>query len=330
MNVSIIVIGYNEAKNLHNTFNAIKSISYPNRNMEIIYVDSDSNDGSVDIAKEYADKVIIEYNLYRTAARGRNRGLTEAKGSIVHFVDGDVEIDPDYLKNALDVLADDNIHAVTGRLVEKNNRNNIYSRILSSSWLNCKEGFIESCVAGGTFKKNTILKINGYDERIKQGEETELGIRFRKAGYKIYFIENIMGSHDYSINRLKDYLRIFIKDGEAKSVQMMQKEHNIYYHNVRLSAIKNIAHNILILSIIIISILSKYSILLIAIFIYLNYLIIKYYFYKRINKIWQLLYFILMNLLKPLTFWGQLKSLINALVSKRYRHLIITDKKILN
>jgi len=101
--VSISVIGYNEAKNLNQTFTAIRKINYPTDRIELIYIDSGSSDNSIGIAKLYCDKYFIE-NQFPTAARNRNRGLIECKNDIIHFIDGDIIIDPDYLKFAVEKL----------------------------------------------------------------------------------------------------------------------------------------------------------------------------------------------------------------------------------
>ena len=55
--ISIVVIGLNEGKNLHDTFTAIREMDYPQEKLELIFVDTGSSDHSVEIAGEFTDKV---------------------------------------------------------------------------------------------------------------------------------------------------------------------------------------------------------------------------------------------------------------------------------
>ena len=90
--ISIIVIGRNEEKNLNATFTAINNINYPKDKYEIIYVDTNSTDKSVEIANTYTDKVFVEKRKWSTPGLARNRGLIEAKYDIIHFIDGDLKL----------------------------------------------------------------------------------------------------------------------------------------------------------------------------------------------------------------------------------------------
>ena len=49
------MVGHNEAKNLRNALIAINQMSYPRKLIELIYIDSNSTDDSLEIATEYAD-----------------------------------------------------------------------------------------------------------------------------------------------------------------------------------------------------------------------------------------------------------------------------------
>lgn len=202
--VSIVVIGFNEAKNLYKTFQAIASMNYPQDKLEIIYVDSGSTDGSVELSRQYVDKFFVEA-IHPTPARNRNRGLIEAKYDIVHFVDGDVIIDKEYLRNAVSLFIEKDVHAVVGQLDEQ--RPNVYNKMASLSNALLKEGYTHLTATGATYLKSALLSINGYDERISRGEEIEIGGRFNKAGFKVWCTNNKMGSHNFDITNLWQYVK---------------------------------------------------------------------------------------------------------------------------
>lgn len=176
---------------------------YPQDCLEIIYVDSGSSDNSVEIAKQYVDEVFIE-NKYPSPGRNRNRGLIEAKYDIVHFIDGDVIIDKNYLKNIVNLFSKKNVQAIVGQLDEQHP--NIYNKMAALSNAVKKEGYTTFTATGATYLKAALLAVNGYDERIRRGQETDLGERFRNSGYKIWRTAHKMGSHNFDIRNLCQYI----------------------------------------------------------------------------------------------------------------------------
>ena len=201
--ISIVVIGYNESNNLNNTLNAIINMNYSPEKIDLIYVDSGSSDGSIDIAKKYTNRVFVE-DKYPSPGRNRNRGLVEAKYDIVHFIDGDVIIDKDYLRNIVHLFEKKNVHAIVGQLDEQ--KPNIYNKMAALTNVEKKEGYTQFTSTGATYLKSSLLAVNGYDERIRRGQESELGERFRKAGYKIWCTGHKMGSHNFGVNTLWQYI----------------------------------------------------------------------------------------------------------------------------
>lgn len=100
--VSIIVPIYNTAKYLEACLNSIKNQTY--ENLEIILVDDGSTDNSGKIADTFAKsdkrvKVIHQKNAGQSAAR--NRGLKEASGDFISFIDSDDRIDKTFIEKLL-------------------------------------------------------------------------------------------------------------------------------------------------------------------------------------------------------------------------------------
>lgn len=109
--VSIIIPAYNIAPWLGRCLDSVLAQSY--RELEVIVVNDGSTDDTAAIADSYAEKdsrvkVIHKANSGVTSAR--LRGVAEASGEWIGFVDGDDYIEPDMyarlLQNALDTGAD--------------------------------------------------------------------------------------------------------------------------------------------------------------------------------------------------------------------------------
>ena len=99
MMISFIVIGRNEGWKLTKCFESIYDTINYNKliNYEIIYVDSASTDDSIDRAKNFNEVKIYIITGKFNAAIARNIGAKEAKGDVFFFIDGDMEILPDFL-----------------------------------------------------------------------------------------------------------------------------------------------------------------------------------------------------------------------------------------
>ena len=88
--VSVIIPVYNTEKYLCQCLDSI--INQTLKNIEIICVDDGSTDGSLEILNDYSQRdsrlvVLHQQNLY--AGTARNRGLENAKGKYVYFMDSD-------------------------------------------------------------------------------------------------------------------------------------------------------------------------------------------------------------------------------------------------
>lgn len=226
--IAIVVIGYNEANNLDHTFQAINRINYPLEKLEKIYVDSGSTDNSVEIARTYTDKVFVE-SRNPSSGRNRNRGLMEARYDIVHFIDGDVIIHPDYLRNIVNLFDEKDAQAIVGQLDEQNP--NIFNKLAALSNVEKKEGYTRFTSTGATYLKHALLSVNGYDERIRRGQETELGDRFRNAGYKIWCTGYEMGSHNFGINSVQQlFKKEFLQGKSNVQVALMKGEGSFFNH----------------------------------------------------------------------------------------------------
>jgi glycosyltransferase involved in cell wall biosynthesis len=304
--VSIIVIGYNEEVNLNEVFYGLLNMEYPKDRVELIYVDSGSTDRSVEIATRFTDKIFLETSIFPSAARNRNRGLIEASYDYCHFLDGDIIIDRNYLRNAVQKLNEGIVSCVFGGLDEKNPHG--FGKILLHDYQIRKPGFIDSPGAGGTFIRNSLFLVNGWDERIPRGEETELGIRFREAGFKIWFLDEKMGTHDFGIKSISNFICKQIGEGISFGKVSLIKSKSSFFKEARKLLISNIfQHLVLILILISFSKLFSFALLLFLLFmLYGSFLFIKYYFIRQIRNINSLKYFFLINYTRSFVLIGSL------------------------
>lgn len=101
--LSFIVIGRNEGWKLSNCLKSIYRAANSSglKDFEVIYVDSNSTDDSVARAKEFERVAVYRITGKCNAAVARNIGARESLGSVLFFIDGDMEIDEKFLSHAL-------------------------------------------------------------------------------------------------------------------------------------------------------------------------------------------------------------------------------------
>ena len=99
--IGVVVIGRNEGQRLERCL-----MSLMGRADQLVYVDSGSSDGSVQLANRLGVEVVaLDMTQPFTAARARNEGFACLQGIVpgirhVQFVDGDCEVDAGWLGKA--------------------------------------------------------------------------------------------------------------------------------------------------------------------------------------------------------------------------------------
>ena len=225
--VTIITTTFNSSKTLKETLKSIFDQEYDN--IELIIIDAGSNDDTIEIIKNYENK--IDYWLSESdngIYDGFNKGLSLAKGDYIGFVNSD-----DVLRNnALSILVKyhrkyPKIDFVFGS-VEKH-WGVLYGY---KPWkINYSWGFYSSHSCGFFIKKESADKIGQYDTKFKHHadwdyfyrmikihklkgigtEKDEIFGKFRRGGFssKIKFIESILETIDIRKKYGQNILLIF-------------------------------------------------------------------------------------------------------------------------
>lgn len=212
--VGIVIIGRNEGENLRNCL-----MSAVGKRTVVVYADSGSTDGSVDLARELGVAVVaLDSSFPFTAARGRNAGfarLAEIMPNLeyVQFIDGDCELINGWLETASEFLKKNQQHAVVcGRLSERHPEKSIYNRMCDIEW-NGSVGDILTC--GGIFmvRVKSFLEVGGMDSTIPAGEEPEMCLRLRQREWLIARLENEMAWHDANLRTFREWWKRSVRSG---------------------------------------------------------------------------------------------------------------------
>ena len=212
--ISVVVIGRNEGLRLAACLKSIRAMHAVGFETEIIYVDSDSSDGSTEMAVAMGARVLRVKPDRPSAALGRNAGWRAARGEFILFLDGDTLLHPDFARRALSEFLDPGVAITWGHRRELAPRQSIYVRVLDLDWIYAP-GDSEFCGGDAMMRREVLEQVDGFDQSLIAGEEPEMCRRIRAHGYRIVHIDAPMTRHDLAVNTFRAYWRRAFRAGHA-------------------------------------------------------------------------------------------------------------------
>ena len=217
--IGAVVIGRNEGERLRACLASANSTG-----VRVVYVDSGSTDGSAALARSLGVHVVeLDASLPFSAARARNAGSEAAmelrpETRYVQFVDGDCELAEGWPHRAVRELeTHPDVAVVCGRVRERDPGCSIYSRLCDMEW-SAAMGDIDAC--GGIFmvRGDAFREAGRFNASIVAGEEPELCLRLRQAGWRILRIDSDMAVHDGAMTRFGQWWRRSVRCGYGYAV----------------------------------------------------------------------------------------------------------------
>jgi GT2 family glycosyltransferase len=214
--VGLVAIGRNEGEHLHQCL-----LSALGKVAQIVYVDSGSSDGSVELARSLGVAVVeLDLTIPFTAARARNAGfdrLLHLRPQIefVQFVDGDCEIAANWLESAhRELVAQPDLAVVCGRRRERFPEASIYNQLCDMEW-DTPVGDVKACGGDAMFRVNAFQAVNGFNSTLIAGEEPELCVRLRQKGWRIFRLTAEMTLHNAQMTRFSQWWKRTWRAGYA-------------------------------------------------------------------------------------------------------------------
>jgi len=212
--ISIVIPTYNSSRFIPNLLESILKQAVDN--LEVIIVDDCSKDDTVELASRYPVKV-IQMEKNGGPARARNRGVREAEGDIIFFLDSDV------------IVLDGTVREVK-EYFEKNPSANCVIGVCATEPLN--RGFVPTYMAMfeyihlvsakdgkvsvfaprcGAIKKELFQRVGGYDESYKGAdvEDFELARRINRED-SIFLDPKMLVRHQF-VNNFEEAARNYFK-----------------------------------------------------------------------------------------------------------------------
>jgi cellulose synthase/poly-beta-1,6-N-acetylglucosamine synthase-like glycosyltransferase len=213
LRIAIVPIGRNEGDRLRRCLQSIQAMNYPPSQVEVIYVDSQSSDDSVALAKSMGVRTVV-IDGPTTAARGRNAGWTHTEAPFVLFLDGDTILHPDFARRAMVEMSDPKVAGVCGDRREMDTEGSLYNAVFDVDW---GEHYGPTLYFGGDalVRTEALRAVGGYNPDLIAGEEPDMCRRMRELGYRILHINAPMTLHDLAMHRFRQYWRRSLRTGWA-------------------------------------------------------------------------------------------------------------------
>lgn len=214
--VSVVLPILNGKWLLPEFFKALKAQSFPAGQIEVVVVDNGSSDGSTDyVLKNWpgARLISIDHNL--GSAKAENLGVKLARGHLVFITNDDAIISPNCLTDLVRLIkSDPQVAMVSGKLLYQDPwgalawpgfKLNPYlayhpydltnlDKLRDSDWFSGPAMLI---------KKTVFDEIGGFDEAyFFCGEDYDLSLRLKQAGYNIKYCPTALIYHGFSRNRI--------------------------------------------------------------------------------------------------------------------------------
>lgn len=212
--LAAVVIGRNEGERLERCLRSLNPALLPT-----VYVDSNSTDGSQELARAMGAAVhALDTARPFTAARARAEGIAtlgtlEVEPEYVLFVDGDCEVEEGWLEAAVSFLdSEPGYAAACGRRRERYPDASPYNRLMDSEW-NTPVGPADSCGGDAIYRLSAYRDAGGFNPAMIAGEEPELCTRLREKGWAIMRLDAPMTIHDAAMYRFGQWWRRAVRSG---------------------------------------------------------------------------------------------------------------------
>jgi succinoglycan biosynthesis protein ExoA len=207
--VSLIMPMRNEAADIGDVLESIRTQRYPHAAMRLIVVDGGSTDSSPEIVRAWLEKSDISgevvTNPRNTIPTSFNIGLACARPEdVIVRLDAHTTYDPNYVAALVDglVAAPSNVGCVGGSVFPEAEPGRFDHSLVAALYTNpvglggATYRFAEKpCVVGsvylGAWRPGLLQAAGGFDERWEANEDSELAIRLRRIGYDSYWVPAI-------------------------------------------------------------------------------------------------------------------------------------------
>ena len=243
--ISIIICTYNREKYIRPLLESIAKNDYPTTDYEIVLVDNNCTDNTRGVYEQFATanpmvtlRYVVEPEQGLSAAR--NRGIKEAKGDIIIYVDDDALVDTDYIRQYAEHFATYPETMAAGGPIEplyetkEPSWMSPYTKALLTAWMNYGNQVREypngRYPGGGNaaYRKEVFDKVGLFNTELGRkgnlllaSEEKDIFDKMKALGLKVLYLPNPVLHHCIPQAKLEeDYFnRLTLQIGRSERMR---------------------------------------------------------------------------------------------------------------
>lgn len=243
--ISLVIINYNNKSYLKRCLTSIENQTY--KNLEIIFIDNESKDGSFEFMKEeYSEKniLLIRNEVNNGYSGAANQGIKLSKGKYVMILNPDIIMEKDFIENMYGFIdKDERIGALSGKLLKYDFENDKKLNYIDSAGIDMyknrkfkdrgqneldigqyekTEVVFGVCGAAPLYRKSILdkISINGeyFDEDFfAYKEDIDVSWRINLLGYKNIYYPNAVAYHGRGLGSSSGGILKFINNRKSQS-----------------------------------------------------------------------------------------------------------------
>ncbi len=174
IDVSVIVTTKNDEVNIQHCLESVKKQDYPLHKIELIVVDNNSTDRTLNRSTRFTDKI---FNKGPDRGAQRNLGVKHSAGKYILYLEADMRLSAKVIKECVYKCESSNDIALY--IPERSMGKGFGSR-LSNFMRSFYDG---TCIDSARFvRRDKFLEIGGFDEDLTGGQEWDLDRRIKAIG----------------------------------------------------------------------------------------------------------------------------------------------------
>jgi len=218
--VSIIVLNWNGKQYLETCLSSLLRQKYPD--IEIIFVDNGSTDGSVELVRnKYPSVIVIAHDKNLGFAGGVNSGIIASHGKYIATINNDAEADIEWISRLVQVMgADKCIGSCASKMLRYYDRKiidsagvvvyqngNAYDRgaqEFDAGQYDIQTEIFGACAGAALYRREMFDEIGIFDEKyFAYFEDVDLSYRMHLFGWKCIFVPDAIVYHIHSATSQK-------------------------------------------------------------------------------------------------------------------------------
>ena len=261
---SVVICTYNRAQYLQQTLQSVVEQDFPSEKFEIVVVDNNSPDRTEAVAFSFRDQyknITLRYfkELQQGISYGRNRGVSEASGEYIVFLDDDETVESCFLQNLDDFYSEYKEASLTAGPVipvfeatPAKWLSPFTMRLITGAYDKGKEikqvGPKDYPGTGhATFRKNLFVKYGGFNTDLGRkgssllgAEDKDFFFRLIQNGVKCYYVPGAAIYHHIPASKLTEdfFDRLTYSIGVSERIRTLSESKKSYFKRLFSESIK--------------------------------------------------------------------------------------------